>query len=247
MPFDLGPGAGLWIATIFFIAAFVRGYSGFGFAALAVSGAGLVTDPMQIVPVVILADIILTIQQARSIRHHIQWRRVATLFAGCLAGVPLSVWALTQIGTDLARAVISIYILAMSALLLMGWTLRRATGDIAHVGTGLISGLANGAAVGGLPVAVFFAAQPISAAAFRATLIAYFTLLDLWTLPIMMAGGLISGDTLLATALGLPLMIGGIWAGSRRFLHAEPASFRRFAIVLLAILALLGLGRSVLG
>jgi len=100
--------------------------------------------------------------------------------------------------------------------------------------------------VGGLPVAVFFAAQPLSAAAFRATLIAYFTLLDLWTLPLMAARGLITTDTLLATAMGLPLMVAGVWLGGKRFLAADPQSFRRFAIVLLAILALLGLGRSLL-
>ena len=46
-------------------------------------------------------------------------------------------------------------------------------------------GQANGAAVGGLPVAAFFAAQTMSAATFRDTLIACFTLLDLWTLPVM--------------------------------------------------------------
>lgn len=246
MPFDLSLPAALWLAAAIFVAAFVRGYSGFGFAALVVSAAGLVTDPMHIVPVVILADIILTAQQARGIRHQIQWRRVTTLFAGCLVGVPISLWALSAVGVDFARALISLYILAMCALLLSGWKLRRATGDKAHVAAGLVSGLANGAAVGGLPVAVFFAAQPLSAAAFRATLIAYFTLLDLWTLPLMIWHGLITTDTLIATALGLPIMVAGVWVGGKRFLAADPQSFRRFAIILLAILATLGLGRSLL-
>ncbi len=247
MPFDLGLSASLWIACVFFVAAFVRGYSGFGFAALIVSGAGLVADPMLFVPVVLIADVLLTLQQARDIRPHIQWRRVLTLFAGCIIGVPLSVWALGQIGADLARALISVYILGMCGLLLTGWTLRRVAGDGAHVGVGLVSGLANGAAVGGLPVAAFFAAQPIGAAAFRATLIAYFFLLDLWTLPIMAANGMITRDTLIATAMGLPIMVLGIWVGARRFLNAEPQSFRRFAIGLLAFLSILGLGRSLLG
>jgi len=246
LPFDLSLSAALWLGLTFFVAAFVRGYSGFGFAALVVSGAGLVTNPMLLVPVVILADIALTAQQARGIWHHIKWRRVSMLFLGCLAGVPISVWALSAIGVDLARAIISLYILAMCALLLTGWQLRRATGDAAHIGTGFISGLANGAAVGGLPVAVFFAAQTLSAAAFRATLIAYFTLLDLWTLPIMAWQGLITRDTFIATAMGLPVMILGVWLGSRRFIAAEPLGFRRFAIILLAVLALFGLGKSLI-
>ncbi len=244
MPFDLTPLAALWMAIAIFGAAFVRGYSGFGFAALVVSAASLVTNPLHFVPVVILADTILTAQQARDIRPHIDWRRVITLFIGCLIGVPMGIWALSSVGADAARAIISVYILAMCGLLLTGWTLKRATGDAAHIGTGLVSGLANGAAVGGLPVAVFFAAQTIPAAAFRATLIAYFTLLDLWTIPLMAWQGLIVRDTFIATILGLPLMIGGVWAGSRHFLSAEPQDFRRFAILLLAALATIGLGKS---
>jgi len=244
IPFDLSPAAALWIAAASLGAAFVRGYSGFGFAALIIAAAGLVTNPLHFVPVVLLADLVLTAQQARDIRRHIDWRRVATLFAGCLAGVPIGVWALVRTDPDTARAAISLYILAMCALLFTGWTWRRPAGDAAHVGTGVISGIANGAAVGGLPVAAFFAAQAIPAATFRATLIAYFTLLDLWTIPLLWAQGLITRDTLVATALGLPLMIVGVHFGSRRFISAAPEGFRRFAILLLVALAVLGLLRS---
>jgi uncharacterized membrane protein YfcA len=244
IPFDLSPAAALWMASASLGAAFVRGYSGFGFAALMIAAAGLVTNPLHFVPVVLLADVVLSAQQARDIRRHVDWRRVAALFAGCLAGVPIGVWALTRTDPDTARAAISLYILAMCALLVTGWTLRRAAGDAAHVGTGVISGIANGAAVGGLPVAAFFAAQPIPAAIFRATLIAYFTLLDLWTLPLLWAQGLITRDTLVAAALCLPLMILGVHLGSRRFVRAAPEGFRRFAILLLAALAVLGLVRS---
>ena len=244
LPFDLSPLAAAWLALAILGAAYVRGYSGFGFAALIVSAAGLVTDPLHFVPVVLLADILLTAQQARSIRAHVDWRRVGWLLAGCAGGVPLGVWAIAQVGADTARAAISVYVLLTCAILVAGWQMRRPPGRVAHLATGVASGLANGAAVGGLPVAAFFAAQTIPAATFRATLIAYFTLLDLWTLPLMAWWGLITRDTLIATALGLPLMIAGIWAGGRHFLLANPQGFRRFAIGLLAALAILGLLRS---
>ncbi len=246
IPFDLTPLGTVWVAVVLFGAAFVRGYSGFGFAALVVTGTGLVTSPLHFVPVVILADVLLTAQQARGIRADVDWRRVRALFAGCLVGVPLSVWALSTIGTDTARAVISGYVLLMCAVLVSGWRMETPASTPAHVVTGVVSGLANGAAVGGLPVAAFFAAQPIPAAAFRATLIAYFTLLDLWTLPLMAQAGQIGRDTLVATAMGLPLMVAGVAAGSRQFRRAAPTGFRRFAIGLLAVLATLGLAKSFL-
>lgn len=246
MPFDLSPLAASWMAIGLFVAAFVRGYSGFGFAALVVSSASLVTDPLNFVAVVILADVFLTLRQAREIRADIDWRRVGLLFAGCVVGVPIGVWGVAAIGTDAARALISGFILVMCAVLWRGWQLGSTAGAASHSGVGVISGLANGAAVGGLPVAAFFAAQTIPAATFRATVIAYFTVMDLWTLPNMAMAGLITRDTIIATSLAMPILLVGLAAGSRQFLRANPTEFRRFAIALLAVLSALGLIKAML-
>jgi uncharacterized membrane protein YfcA len=168
------------------------------------------------------------------------------LMLGALVGVPLGLWALTGIGPDAARVVISVYVLAMCAALLADRTIPREAGRPAHVAAGLISGMANAAGMGGLPVAVFFAAQPIAAAVFRATLIAYFAALDIWTLPLMWGNGLVSRDTFVVTLAALPLIGLGTWAGGRHFLNTDPQDFRKFAILLLAGLAFLGLLRTVL-
>lgn len=244
LPFDLGPWQAVWLVLALLAAAFVRGYSGFGFAALLVSGAALVMDPLRLVPMVLVVDAAMTLQQARGIRRDIDWRRVAGLLGGAAVGVPLGLWGLSLISVDAARAVFSAYVLGMCGALLAGWRLARPPGIAAHLAVGLVSGLANAAAVGGLPVAAFFAAQPIGAAAFRATLIAYFTLLDLWSLALMARAGMISTQTLWAGALSLPVLALGIWLGGRHFLRAAPQGFRRFATLLLAGLAGLGLLKS---
>jgi len=243
-PFGLTDGAALWLAIAIFGAAILRGTCGFGFSALIVSAAALATDPLHLVPVVLLADILLTVQQARGIKAEVDWRRVRLLLIGAIPGVPLGIWLLSGIGPDTARLVIAVCVLAMCALLLAGWRMQTAASGGAHVATGIVSGVANGAAVGGLPVAAFFAAKPIPAAIFRAMLIAHFTLMDLWTLPLMAWAGLITRDTPIATAMGRPLMVAGIALGSRQFRRAKPAGFRRFAIPLLATRPCLGLVRS---
>jgi uncharacterized protein len=245
-PFDLGSGGLVWMGVAVFVAAFVRGYSGFGSAALIISSSSLVTNPLNFVVVVTILDFLMTFQQWRGVRGHVDWGRILPLMAGALVGVPLGLWLLTGIGVDAARAVISIYVLVMCMILLRGWTMQRTAGRAAHAATGLVSGMANAAGAGGLPVAVFFAAQPIAAAAFRATLIAYFFALDLYTAPLLWTHGLVTWDSMRATAMALPLMIFGIWLGGRHFFRAEPQEFRKFAILLLAVLALLGLVRSVM-
>ncbi|MFN7222664.1 MAG: TSUP family transporter [Paracoccaceae bacterium] len=245
IPFGLTLAEAALVAAGMVVAGYVRGYSGFGFAALVMLFAALVTDPFPFVAVVILSDVFMTLGQARGIWAHIDWRRVAGLFAGCLLGVPLGVAALQWAGVDLGRAVLSGFVLVMCAMLLAGWHIAR-QGDGAHVGVGVVSGFANGMAVGGLPVAVFFAAQGVAPVVFRATVIAYFTALDLWTLPVLWQAGQITRDSFIGTALGLPFMLAGLWLGGRRFAKASPQDFRRFAILLLAGLSLAGLFKSVM-
>jgi uncharacterized protein len=245
LPFGLSLAAAAYLAVALLVAAFVRGYSGFGFAALVVSSSSLVMNPLVVVPMVMVVDAVMTLQQARGIWADINWRRVAALYGGALVGVPVGIWAISTVGVDTARAVIAVYVLGMCALLLAGWQLRGKVGAAPHVGVGVVSGLANAAAVGGLPVAAFFAAQPLRAAEFRATLIAYFTLLDIWSLVWMRQAGMISRETLVASAFAVPILAFGIWLGGRHFLRSAPENFRRFAVILLAVLAVLGLVKSV--
>ncbi|MCA3526739.1 MAG: sulfite exporter TauE/SafE family protein, partial [Rhodobacter sp.] len=49
MPFDLSPAAAGFMAVAFLVAAFVRGYSGFGFSALIVTASALVANPLHFV------------------------------------------------------------------------------------------------------------------------------------------------------------------------------------------------------
>lgn len=244
LPFDLTIASAVYMAVVLFGAAFVRGYSGFGMPALVMTSSALVMDPLVWVPVVLMAEVVLTLQQAPGIWKHVDWRRAASLALGALMGVPLGVYVLTNIGLDLARAVLSGFVLVMCLLLWAGWRFAGRVGDGGHIGVGLISGVANGAAVGGLPVAVFFTAQAIPAVVFRATIIAYFAMLDICSTGALWVAGRITPETWVALVMALPLLTGGIWLGTWQFRRAAPQEFRRFAIVLLAVLAVLGLLRS---
>lgn len=246
MPFDLSLGGTIWMAVAILIAAFIRGYSGFGYSALVIAASGLVINPLHFVAVVVILETAMSLQAAKGISGEVDWRRVLLLLGGAAIGLPLGLWALTGISEDAARAVISVYVLVMCAVLLAGWRLARERRGASNFGMGILSGLANAPGMGGLPIAAFFAAQPIPANVFRATLIAYFPLLDLYSAPLYWWHGLVSWDTLWASLLALPLTFLGNWLGSRHFLNTDPQDFRRFAIVLLALLAGLGLVKAVL-
>jgi uncharacterized protein len=246
MPYDLGPMALVWMAIATLIAGFVRGYSGFGFSAMLVAAASLVTNPLNFVAVVVILETVMSLQAAKGAGPDVDWRRVGWLLGGAAIGLPLGLWSLTGVSEDTARAVVSGYVLFMCGVLLAGWRLRAEVFGPANGVAGLISGLANAPGMGGLPVAAFFAAQPMRANVFRATLIAYFPLLDLYSAPLYWIAGLVSWDTLWASLLLMPITLVANRMGGRHFFGTDPQDFRRFAIALLAGLALLGLGKALI-
>ena len=245
LPFEMGYAAAAFMAVAILVSAFVRGYSGFGFSALVISAAGLVTNPLHFVAVVVLCEALMSVQAWRGIGAYVDWRRVWFLMAGAAVGMPLGLWALTSISEDAARAVISGYVLVMCLVLLAGWHLGRELRGPSNLLAGLASGLANAPGMGGLPVVAFFAAQTMQANVFRATLVAYFPLLDIYSAPLYFWHGMVSWDTVWASLLALPMVFLGNWLGSRHFLHTDPQDFRKFAIGLLALLSTLGLLKSV--
>lgn len=187
----------------------------------------------------------MTAFQARGIQGHIDWRRVFALLGGAALVLPFSVWAILSFDDATVRLTVSGIVLVMSLILLTGWTITRAIKTRGHIGVGAISGLCNSAGIGGLPVAAFMTAQPMPAATFRATMIVYLTGLDLITMPLLWMGGLVTWETAVGLLMAFPLLGLGIWLGTRRFNAASPEGFRKFAILLLLTLAILGLARAV--
>lgn len=244
MPFGLSPEVIAALGIGLLGAAYVRGYSGFGFSALFVAWASLWTNPIPLIPVVYACEILMTAFQAKGIRGQIDWGRVRWLVGGAALTLPLAVFYIANVAGDTARVVVSVVIGVLSLILLAGWTYKGRVGGPGHGGVGALSGLCNGVGVGGLPVVAFLAAQPVAPPVFRATMIVYLTLLDAITLPMMYVAGLISMQTVWAALMALPILGVGLWLGGRQFTNASPEGFRRLAIMLLFTLATLGILRA---
>jgi len=245
MPFDLSSGQGAFLAAALFVAAFIRGYSGFGFSAIFIIMAALVTNPVPLIPVMFSCEIAMTAFQARGIRPNIDWRRTVFLLGGAaLATVP-SIAIMARLGEDQARIAVSAMVLLLSLLLLSGWQVKRPLGGRGHLGAGIVAGIANSAGVGGLPTAAFLSAQSIAPAVFRATMIVFLTGIDLMALPVMGAHGLVGPDTMIGILMAFPILGAGIWVGSHSFAKASQTHFRRVVVMLLATLSILNIARVI--
>lgn len=226
-------------------AAVIRGYSGFGFAMVAVTGMSLVMPPTLVVPVVLVLDVAASIQLLPQVWRDISWVSLRCLFVGSVAAIPLGVFLLSSLPEAPMRAGISILVLVTAILLARGFALKRMPGWRFTLGVGVLCGIFNGAAaIGGPPAVLFYLSSPAGVSISRASMIVYFLGIDLVTLTIAAYRQLVTVQTLyLAAACVIPL-IAGIALGNRIFQRIDQALFRRNVIYLLMALASAGLLRS---
>ena len=229
-----------------FIAGIIRGYSGFGFAMVAVTSIALVLPPVQVVPLVLILEVLASLRLVPQVWRDIDWYSLRWLLAGSLFATPIGVYLLANIPEGPMRISISLLVLIAAILLLYGWAWRRMPGRPLILTTGAACGLLNGAAaIGGPPVILFYLSSPAAVKVSRASIIAYFLGIDAMSLAMAAIQGLTTYKTLLMTAgCMLPLYF-GITFGSRMFIKADKESFRHHVLILLIILSVAGLLRGI--
>jgi uncharacterized membrane protein YfcA len=232
------PVSSLAIACLLvFLAAVVRGFSGFGFTLLSISAVSILLPPATVVPAMWILDFIAGINLLPSIYRHVHWRAIALLVGASVVATPAGVYLLATVPTPWMRMALAILVLGSALLLLSGFQLKRMPHPSETIATGLAAGLLNGAlGIGGPPIILFFLGSPIALEAGRASMIAAF-LMDLTGMPALFAFGLITLDTLKLIAICLPALALGVYVGSRLIGRWDPAKVRRILLLLVAAMA----------
>jgi uncharacterized membrane protein YfcA len=229
-------------------ASVLRGFTGFGFGLAAVPLLSLAMPPAQVVPFVVTLQVVIGVAGLRAAWVECDWRAVRLLFPGLLLGVPLGLLILTLLPPDLVRLMIGIIIAFSVWLINRGATLPPNPSRLISGGVGLVSGIISGlASMGGPPIIVFLLALGHSAQRMRATAIVYFMLSGSVSLISMAARGMITRDILAWTAASVPVLLGGSYLGTWGFRRARPRHHRQVALIVLSALAVLLIGRALLG
>lgn len=225
--------------VIIFLAAIVRGFSGFGFSLLAISALSLIYTPAEIVPSIFMLELAASVNLLPSIWKDIHWRSLGPLTFGCLIATPVGVWFLAHISPAPMQLALAIFVLMATGLLWMGFALKHVPGTVASTLVGAASGLSNGAfGIGGPPVILFYFSSPAGVAAGRASLTAFFLATDVIGLANQSYQGLVTWDAAYRALAYLPALIVGVWVGARSFKTVDQALFRKIVLVLLAAMAI---------
>jgi uncharacterized membrane protein YfcA len=230
------------------LAGVLRGFTGFGLALAAVPGLSLILPPREVVPCVLLLQVVAGFQLVPSTRHAVDWHSVGPIFVTAALATPIGTALLADLPADPMRAVIGGVLLAAVALLWRAPRFARRPSLGVRLGLGVLSGLLNGAtAMAGPPVIAYFLAVATRAEVGRASLLTYFLLLSLAGVAAAVLAGLITLQTLTLAAVMLPAVVAGNAVGHRLFGRASEEAYRRAALALLAAMALLAMVRAVGG
>jgi uncharacterized protein len=233
---------------IIFLAAIVRGFSGFGFSLLTITALSLIYPPSEIVPSIFLLEVAASLNLLPSIWKDIHWKSLVPLTLGCLIATPIGVWLLATVPAAPMQLAISLFVMAAAGLMWQGFALKTMPGTVASTAVGAASGFANGAfGIGGPPVVLFYFASPAGNIAGRASMIAFFIATDLIGLANQSVHGLITKETLVHAAVYLLPLLAGVWLGARSFKGTDPAVFRKYVLVILAMLAVLIMIKAIVG
>lgn len=232
---------------VVFLAAIVRGFSGFGFSLLTITALSLFYPPAEIIPTIFMLELAASANLLPGIWKDIHWKSLGPLIVGCLIATPFGVWALAHFAPAPMQIALSIFVLIATALMWRGFALKTMPGPLASTMAGAASGLSNGAfGIGGPPVILFYFASPAGNLAGRASLVAFFLATDVIGLANQSVHGLITWDGFLRALMFLPALLLGVWVGARSFKGTDPETFRKYVLAILALLSLVIMVKAVL-
>jgi uncharacterized protein len=231
------------------LAAIVRGFSGFGFSLLSITAIALILPVKQIVPSIFLLEIAASINMLPGIWREIHWRSLTWLMVGYVIGLPFGGYTLAHAPEAPAQIVLGILVIGTAIMMLRGFRLEKTPGPVASTATGAASGLLNGAfGIGGPPVVLFYFSTPGAAAIGRASIIFFFLFTD--TLGVgyfaTQEEGMVTLRTFIQALAWLPALLVGVWLGAHGFRRMNEQVFRRWVLVILIALAVLGIGKAAL-
>ena len=108
-----------------FIASIIRGFNGFGFSATCISGFSFILPAIEIVPIILLLEVIISIFMVPYIWNKIDWKFVFKLLTGIIIGSPIGLYLLKYLSPDITHLSVCLIIIFFSILLMKGYSNQK--------------------------------------------------------------------------------------------------------------------------
>ena len=230
---------------VVFVAGVIRGFMGFGSALLVVPALSVLYGPTLAVVVGVLIEIPTTLGLLPVAIRQAERRTVTKMLLTFLVFVPVGTLLLKSVNPELMKAVISLVVLIMVAILAQQ---ERMAALLSHAGTlfaGATSGVAQGmTGMGGPLFVTALLARGESAIQTRANIVALAGGLIAISATSFILAGLVTRQAVIYAVLGTPAILLGVWAGSTLFRHLSRWNLRGVVLAFLALIALATLAQA---
>lgn len=208
---------------------------------LAVPFMSMWISPRDAVAVVLPILIVMDMVGIRVWRGKAQWAELRHLIPAALLGIALGTLLFGVLSERMVRLALGVIAIVFAAdrLLRTGAPACRGDGGVPRVfawACGATAGFTSTLAhAGGPPVMAYLLSRRLPKEAFVATSVSFFTAINLAKLPFYLGIGLFSRDTVLMSAMLLPLVPLGVWLGLHLMRRIPERPFFLFATWALAL------------
>lgn len=235
-----------FVVFIVFFASIIRGFNGFGFSATCISGFSFILPAIEIVPIILALEVIISIFMVPYVWNKIDWNFVFKLLIGITIGSPVGLYLLKYLSSDVTHISVCLLVIFFSFLLMKGYENKKIDNNYAKMFTGIVSGTLNGlTTLGGMPVALFLLVTSIQPAVIRGSLAALFFLTDIYAFVLSSAAGIVDITTIYRT---LPLIIIlpiGVYIGDKFFVKSKEEAYRKVVFYFLIFISIFGVFRAI--
>jgi len=228
------------------IASTIRGFNGFGFSAICISGFSFILPAIEIVPIIIALEVIISIFMIPYIWNKIDWKFVFKLQTGIIIGSPIGLYLLKHLNPQTTHLYVCLLIIFFSILLMKGFSSQKINNNYGKFFTGIVSGTLNGlTTLGGMPVALFLLITSIQPAVIRGSLAALFFLTDIYVFILSFFAGIVDMTTIYRVVPLIIILPIGVFIGNKFFVKSKEETYRKVVFCFLIIISMLGIFRII--
>ena len=235
----------LIIFTVF-IASIIRGFNGFGFSATCISGFSFILPAIEIVPIILILEVLISIFMVPYIWSKIDWTFVFKILVGIIIGSPIGLYLLKYLSSETTHLSVCLIIIFFSILLMKGYSNQKINNNYGKFFTGIFSGTLNGlTTLGGMPVALFLLVTSIQPAVIRGSLAALFFLTDIYAFTLSFFAGIVDMTTIYRTFPLILILPVGVFIGDKFFVKSKEATYRKVVFYFLIFISIFGIFRII--
>ena len=232
----------LYVALTALTAGIVRGFSGFGTAMIFLPVAGKYFEPVTAIIVLTIMDLCGPVLIVPKALRDAYKPDLARLIGGMVITLPIALYFLMNMETEIFRYIVSILALVLILVLSTGWRFHRQLNSGALIGLGGLAGVSGGiAGVPGPPVILFYMASIHPVKVIRANNLLFLFGFDIFALFFLsIASALNIYAVILGLILAIPMGFGNI-IGAVLFNPDKEKLYRKIAFLIITLSALTGL------